>query len=147
MNRKEFIQTCGGACIGLLGLSILSSGCSAAKMVNAVIEEDYLLLPLSTFEKVKEADEKQYFSYLVAQNSELSYPVYVYRIDENNYSALLMRCTHQGTELQAFGDRLQCPAHGSIFSNNGTVNNGPATNNLRTFRVSIANSQLKISLK
>ncbi len=61
--------------------------------------------------------------------------------------ALLMRCTHQGTELQVFGDKLQCPAHGSKFANNGDVTNGPASSGLRTFPIVIDNQQLKVSLK
>jgi Rieske Fe-S protein len=58
-----------------------------------------------------------------------------------------MRCTHQGTELQVFGDKLQCPAHGSEFNNSGAVQNGPADIKLRTFPVTLDNHQLKISLK
>jgi Rieske Fe-S protein len=58
-----------------------------------------------------------------------------------------MRCTHQGTELQVFGDRLQCPAHGSEFTNTGMVQNGPADDPLRTFPVRIEANTLKIDLK
>ena len=36
-----------------------------------------------------------------------------------------MKCTHQGAELQASGDVLQCPAHGSEFNNQGTGNQWP----------------------
>jgi Rieske Fe-S protein len=58
-----------------------------------------------------------------------------------------MRCTHQGTELQVYGDKLQCPAHGSEFGNKGELKNGPAATHLRSFPISIDNDQLKISLK
>jgi Rieske Fe-S protein len=58
-----------------------------------------------------------------------------------------MRCPHQGAELQVFGDRLQCPAHGSEFNDKGVVKTGPADTNLRTFPVSINKDQLLISLK
>ena len=71
----------------------------------------------------------------------------VYRFDDNKYEALLMKCTHQGTELQAFGDKLQCPAHGSEFNKHGKVENGPASASLRTFPVTITDDQLQISLK
>jgi Rieske Fe-S protein len=46
-----------------------------------------------------------------------------------------------------FGDRLQCPAHGSEFSNKGIVGNGPADTNLRTLPVTIQNDNIYISLK
>jgi Rieske Fe-S protein len=58
-----------------------------------------------------------------------------------------MKCTHQGSELQVFGDALQCPSHGSEFDKHGGLLNGPADKPLRTFPVKIENDQLKISLK
>lgn len=84
---------------------------------------------------------------MVVQNDILQYPVCVYRINENEYTALWMQCTHQGAELQVFGDKLQCPAHGSDFTNTGIVQSGPADRKLRTFPVTIEANQLKISLK
>jgi len=85
--------------------------------------------------------------YVVVQHEKLKYPVCVYRFSETAYTALLMRCTHQGAELQVFGARLQCPAHGSEFNNKGVVQTGPADTNLRTFPVTLFNNQLLISLK
>jgi Rieske Fe-S protein len=60
---------------------------------------------------------------------------------------MLMTCTHQGAQLQVFGDKLQCPAHGSEFSNRGVMENGPANTDLRKFPIVIENNTLKISLK
>jgi len=90
---------------------------------------------------------KQFKKYLVVHNDLLQYPICVFRLDENDYSALLMRCTHQGTELQVFGNRLQCPAHGSEFDNKGKVQHPPAQADLRSFPVIIEDDQLRISLK
>jgi Rieske Fe-S protein len=58
-----------------------------------------------------------------------------------------MRCTHQGTELQASGDVLQCSAHGSEFNNRGQVRSGPASTNLRTFPVVINQDEIFIDLR
>jgi len=58
-----------------------------------------------------------------------------------------MRCTHQGAELQASGDVLQCAAHGSEFNNRGMVRNGPAISNLRTFPVTVSQDQVFIDLR
>ncbi|MGL5946635.1 MAG: ubiquinol-cytochrome c reductase iron-sulfur subunit, partial [Sediminibacterium sp.] len=95
----------------------------------------------------KAGNEKHYKKYVVVQNDILQYPICVYRINENEYTALWMQCTHQGAELQVFGDKLQCPAHGSEFTNSGTVQGGPADRKLRTFPVTIEANKLKISLK
>ena len=57
-----------------------------------------------------------------------------------------MQCTHQGAELQVYGDRLQCPAHGSEFNSKGLVTNGPAMSPLKSFLVEVQNQSLKIKL-
>lgn len=143
MNRKTFIKNCGFACIGGAA-GILLPGCgTASKIVSGKIVEDNLVVDISDFETQKGKFKK----YLIVENDILRYPVCVYRFNENDYSALFMRCTHQGAELQVFGDTLQCPAHGSEFNNRGLTKTGPAIAGLRTFPVQIENNQLKISLK
>ncbi|CAN5624805.1 Rieske (2Fe-2S) protein [soil metagenome] len=143
MNRKIFIKNCGFACVGG-AITLLFPGCSTvSKIVNGKIIADDLVVEVADFKNSK----GRYKNYLIVEHDILRYPVCVYRFDENNYSALFMRCTHQGAELQVFGDKLQCPAHGSEFNNHGTMQNGPADTNLRTFPVTIENKQLKISLK
>jgi len=145
MERKEFLKTCGIGCLGLMGgLSLLQS-CAGTKYLTGEVSGSYLLVPLVSFEEEKKG-EKVFRKYVVVQNEKLEYPVCVYRFSATEFSAVLMRCTHQGTELQVFGDRLQCPAHGSEFSSTGAVQNGPADKNLRRFLVSEENGTLKIDL-
>ena len=146
MDRKGFLKTCGFACAGGIGLTGILQGCSTTKLFTGKIIADDLVVPISHFE-TKNGNNTYFKKYIVVQNDILQYPVCVYRVNENEYTALWMRCTHQGTELQVFGDRLQCPAHGSEFDNRGSVKNGPADTQLRTFAVLIEKDQLKISLK
>jgi len=143
MERKAFLKTCGFACLSTSVLAALLESCNSTKSVSGTIDQSDLVIPTSSFESGKDTFKK----YIVIHNDLLKYPICVYRFNEKQYTALLMRCTHQGAELQVFGDRLQCPAHGSEFSNKGTVENGPADSNLRTFPVTIQNDQLYISLK
>jgi nitrite reductase/ring-hydroxylating ferredoxin subunit len=121
------------------------SGCAGTRYVSVPIEGDSLIVPLQSFISESEK-EKKFLKYLVVHNDKLEYPICIYRFSENEYKALLMRCTHQGTELQVFGDRLQCPAHGSEFSNTGEVQNGPADSPLRTFSVSVVSEVIKVRL-
>ena len=81
------------------------------------------------------------------RNDALKYPICIYRLDEKQYSALWMKCAHQGAELQASGDFLQCPAHGSEFNNKGMVTNGPASTNLKSFPVTVYNNEIFIDLR
>ncbi|MEO6547497.1 MAG: Rieske (2Fe-2S) protein [Ferruginibacter sp.] len=146
MHRKNFIKTCGLACAGAIGLNSLLPGCSAARQLSGKIAGDNLIVPLSEFE-TKNGANIYFKKYIVVQHDILLYPICVVRFSGQEYTALWMRCTHQGTELQVFGDKLQCPAHGSEFDNRGGVQDGPAATTLRTFPITIEKDQLKISLK
>ncbi len=143
MERKEFIKTCGFACLGGLFATSLLEGCGSSKMIAGTINHSDLVVPVTVFAQGKDSFKK----YVVVQHESLKYPVCVYRASKTEYTALLMRCTHQGAELQVFGDRLECPAHGSQFSNTGKVQNGPADTNLRSFPVRVDDNQIYISLK
>jgi len=142
MERKAFLKTCGFACLGGSVLLGALESCGTSKMVTGTINNSNLVVPLNAFQ-----NKGSFNKYIVVQHAELKYPVCVYRFSQTEYSAVLMRCTHQGAELQVFGDKLECPAHGSTFSNTGQVKNGPADTNLRTFPVIVQNDQLLISLK
>lgn len=146
MDRKSFIKNCGFACIGGTAMAAVLQSCTSAKILNGQVSGDDLIVHLTDFE-TRAGNEKHFKKYIVVQNDLLQYPICVYRLNENEYAALWMRCTHQGAELQVFGDKLQCPAHGSEFSSKGVVQNGPADITLRTFPVTIEKNQLKISLK
>ena len=143
MERKDFIKTCGFACLGGVLFTSIFEGCSGSKIIAGTIDRSELVVPLAVFQH----NQSSFRKYVVVQHESLKYPVCVYRFSETEYTALLMRCTHQGAELQVFGDRLECPAHGSQFNDKGQVKNCPADTNLRTFPVTIKNDQLFISLK
>ncbi|WP_268848272.1 Rieske (2Fe-2S) protein [Flavobacterium aestivum] len=146
MNRKEFLKTCGFSYLaGITGVSLLESCSSSLAMSKEIVGSD-ILLPIADFE-IKYNGKTKYKKYIIIQNELLKFPICVYRFDTENYTALLMECTHQGAELQVYGDKLQCSAHGSEFNNKGLVEDGPATTHLRNFPILIENNILKISLK
>lgn len=146
MDKKEFIKTCGFACLGAFTLGVLLQSCAGSKMISALISGEYILVPLADFEVVKN-NEKSFRKYVVVQNDQLKFPICVYRFSDKKYTALYMRCTHQGAELTAYGDKLICSAHGSVFDNKGNVQSLPADKSLKSFPVFIDNQILKISLK
>lgn len=142
MDRKEFIKTCSCACLGATLFVPLLQGCVSTKSVTAVIEGENLLVLVSNFIK----DGKP-LNYIVVNNTQLKYPIYLFRFSDTEYTALYMQCTHQGNELTAYGEKLVCSAHGSEFDNTGNVTNGPASNPLRTFPIQLKNQNISISLK
>lgn len=147
MNRKEFIINSCAACLAGTAISSLLTSCTATKYIAGNIGKDGLSVSKDEF-KIKQKDGTAHRSFIIVRNDALLFPICVYRFSEQEYSALWMRCSHQGAELQASGDFLQCPAHGSEFSNKGKVVNGPADISLRTFPVTVSNNnELFIDLR
>lgn len=146
MNRKDFIKKCSWGCLALEGLSTFIESCGTHNMHDGKIVSDELLLPISAFVSVKNG-VTSFEKYAIVHNDNIQFPICVYRFSENNYSAVYMRCPHQGAELQVFGDKLQCPAHGSEFDQHGIVLSAPADENLRKFNVITDTEFIRISLK
>ena len=142
MERRAFVRKCGMGCLGVLASSLLLPGCAGTRYVSGNIQGSFLSISEDDFLN----QDQDYLKHVVVQNDALHYPIVVFRLGTDNYQALLMKCTHQGTELQVFGDRLQCPAHGSEFTITGNVQNGPADSALRSFPVIKEFKTLKIDL-
>lgn len=146
MNRREFIANSCAACLGVTAVSGLLSSCATTRYTNGTIGKDGITVHADEF-KTNKKGKGEYRPFIIVRNESLKYPIYVYRFGETEYSAVWMQCTHQGAELQASGDQLQCSAHGSEFSNKGKVTNGPADSNLRSFPVTVNNNELFIDLR
>ena len=146
MNRKEFLVKSCTACVAAAGMSSLFNSCTPTRYISGMLGKDGLTINKNDF-KLGQKDNSAYRSFIIVRNDALQYPVCVYRFSDEQYSALWMKCTHQGTELNASGEFLQCPAHGSEFNSNGKVRSGPADKDLRTFPVVVSNNELFIDLR
>ena len=146
MDRREFIKNSCTACLTATVIGTAVSSCTATRYISGTLGNDGLFVDANEF-VTKQNGKPVYRSFIIIRNDALQYPVCVYRFNDNEYSALWMQCTHQGTELQASGDRLQCTAHGSEFDNKGSVKTGPADRSLRNFPVTVSNSQLFIDMR
>ncbi len=61
-------------------------------------------------------------------------PTAVIRTGPSSYSALNLRCTHQGVTVERMGDSWNCPAHGSQFAFAGGLERGPAQSPLASVK-------------
>lgn len=126
MNRRSFVHLACAACGSLPTASLLLSSCTPIHYVTgSLTAEGIVISPVEMLDPA-EKGVAAYRKYIIVRNEQLEYPICLYRFSETDYAALLMQCTHQGTELQAGGDRLHCPAHGSEFDQRGKVRQGPA---------------------
>ena len=146
MDRKEFLRRCGSACAGGLVLSVLAQGCRSLRASSFAVEGSHVIIPLSEF-VVGDGSNNSFHQFVIAYPDLLQYPLGVFRHGEKDFTAVLLRCTHQGTELQVFGDVMQCPAHGSEFDARGRVQQGPASTDLITFPIAIEPGRIRIALQ
>ncbi len=61
-------------------------------------------------------------------------PTAIVRTGASTYSALNLRCAHQGITVMPDNGAWLCPAHGSTYAVNGKVTGGPAQHDLATVK-------------
>lgn len=145
MDRKEFLKTCGFACLGVAGIATIMGSCTTAKLVQTTSKNNLLTIARTEFIEVKK-DKTKTRRHILVKTSELDFPIAIYRFSDSEFSAILLRCTHQGSELNVNGDMLTCPAHGSEFSNKGEIIQGPADKILTSYNVSSDSNNIYIHL-
>lgn len=146
MNRRDFVKITCATCMSTPLISSMLTGCGTTQYVDGSLETDGISVGVKEFRFIKH-NITAYHEFIIVRNERLAVPICVYRFSDSEYSALLMKCTHQGTELQAAGDHLHCSGHGSEFDNRGNVTQGPAEQGLRTFKVIVNKNKLLIELK
>lgn len=136
-GRRTFIKNTavlsGGLCIGILNLL---PGCASISYVTATEEENRLVIKKSDW---GEGD------FVVIKTRQLPKPIYVSRLAEDKYAAVLMRCTHKQCEVRPYSQGLSCPCHGSEFDRTGKVLEGPAPSDLMKFTVTTDVENIYIS--
>lgn len=146
MNRKEFIVSCGLACVGTTVLTALLQGCgSTIYYAQTTVINNQIVIKKSEFinaEETKATERK----FVLVKSEKFSAPICIYKLNEDNYSALPMKCTHKACELRPHGDYLVCPCHGSEFSNKGIVQNPPAQKNLQPYTITTDNDSIYIRI-
>lgn len=143
MNRRSFTISC--LRCGAVTAPFLAA-CQSTYYTQGMIGADSISVPRSEFTYLRK-DKPMMREFIIVRNERLEYPIYVYRFSDNEYSAVLMKCTHQGTTLSAAGDHLHCSSHGSEFNNRGIREQGPAERNLRAFTVSADDEKIFIDLR
>ena len=76
----------------------------------------------------------------------MGFPICLYKTNEGKYIASLLKCTHNGCELNVGGGIYSCPCHGSEFSITGKVMEGPADRDLKTFKTETDHENIYVYL-
>ncbi|MCX7546603.1 Rieske (2Fe-2S) protein [Xanthomarina sp. F1114] len=145
MNRKKFIKTCGIAFVGLPFASALLTSCESIYYATNSIQNNKIIVPLSEFE-IPKKNSTAYRNFVMVKTSNQDFPICLYKTGENQYTASLMKCTHRGCELNVGGGIYSCPCHGSEFDTKGGLLEGPADQDLKTFKTLIKNENIHIEI-
>ena len=145
MDRKKFLKTCGVALVGLPFASVLLTSCESIYYASSSIKNNNIIVPLLEFE-IPKTNKVTYRNFVMVKTSNQDFPICLYKTGENQYTASLMKCTHRGCELNVGGGIYSCPCHGSEFDTKGGVIEGPADQNLKTFKTFIDDENIYIQI-
>lgn len=65
-------------------------------------------------------------------------PIYILALDRGEFVALSPVCTHLGCIVELQGTRIVCPCHGSTFDRAGEVLQGPASDPLDRYPLTVS---------
>ena len=147
MQRRDFIKgTCKFCLLGAAGFAVALEACSpkngaavAEKPKPFPSQNNTALVPLSSIGTDKE--------YHIITVEKYPYEIAVQQRQGNTYKAILLMCTHQDNALTPTGNGYTCNVHGSKFSKDGKVVNGPAEQPLIELKTEIQSNQLLIHLQ
>jgi Rieske Fe-S protein len=135
-DRREFVATC--AC--LLAGGIVSACASLAARPVSITDGRVRLLLADHPELSRPAGALK----IVPDGA--TNPLYVLRLDGDQFAVLSPICTHQGCTVDIQGPRLVCPCHGSTYDREGRVLRGPAERSLTRFGATLSGGALIIEL-
>jgi len=150
MKRKEFVKSCSLVCAGSAFFPFFLEGCVSTGMYSSYVLNGNVMsisktefIVTNTKQTQTKGKSKQY---VLLKSEKLGFPICLYHTNSGEYVALLMMCTHKGCELKPQGFTLVCPCHGSEFSEYGIVQNPPAEEKLKRFKVSEDETNIYIYL-
>jgi cytochrome b6-f complex iron-sulfur subunit len=117
MKRRQFLKT---ACVA--STCLLPACKSTIEYAPSKLKNHALVVALTLFNKKNS---------ITVRHHEKS--IGIVRINESNYVASLMTCTHKGCDISHSNNGYICPCHGARFSHMGEVIKGPAEKNLARY--------------
>lgn len=140
-SRREFLRKSCGLCASLAGSAVLLSylqSCAPLLSLELEPQNNRIQVPLDSF---KEGNKV-----VLVTNKNQEFDIAVVQLEDQKYKALILECTHFSNQLVATKTGFFCNAHGSSFHLDGSVNNAPAQNNLKEYKLIQEENQLIIYL-
>ena len=142
MERRTFLKSSCNACLlvatGFLVPALSGCGPGAYQVFNTEVRDDLVTVPADSFVKGP---------LVLVRPKGWYYSIALRKKEDNTYSALLLKCTHQDNQLTAASNGYSCSLHGSAFNTQGQVVKGPAEKALKTYPVTIETNSIIIHTK
>jgi Rieske Fe-S protein len=127
ISRRNFIKTsalgvvAGGTMLSSMSLDAFAG--RTAKKGLARKSGDDLVVKLSDNAPLSK----------VGGNVKVNDEIMLIRKSETEFKAVKTICTHKGCDVELEGNKFVCPCHGSEYTIDGKVTEGPAKADLKTF--------------
>lgn len=146
MNRRAFIKSSCKTCVTALPVYWLVQACQVTKSItNYQFLQGKIILKKSEF-LVQKNNQSMYKKFIVIKPEQNDFPIVIYRVNEQQFNAYSLKCTHQGCELTPYDIAMVCPCHGAEFNLKGQVTSGPAETDLQSYSITIDNENIYIQL-
>lgn len=120
MKRRDFLKT-----VCITSAACILPACktiSDIKHTSAVLKNNQLIVPKSRFSDIK--------AITIGHGDKA---IGLVKLNNDNFAASLLTCTHRGCEVAISDNGYVCPCHGARFNQLGEVTKGPANENLITY--------------
>lgn len=141
ISRRDFIKRsavgviAGGAILSSLDLTALANSPAARGVIRNAGDDTV----------VKLADNSALTK--VGGSVKIGDEMMLIRKSESTFIAVRTICTHKGCDVELEGDKFVCPCHGSEFTIDGVVTQGPATKNLKIFETIFDSGNGTVTIK
>ena len=138
IDRRRFLATCAaGACALTASTGCASLAARPVTAVNGVVRLYFanhpeLRMPQGVV-KILPSGERD--------------PLLILALGDDRFAVLSPICTHRGCTVEAQGEHLVCPCHGSTYDRSGAVLRGPAERPLRRYATRPSGEFLEIDLR
>ena len=123
----------------------LLQSCEGIYYATSTRKRKELVVARTEFQKIKK-DKTVDRKFVLVKDDKLAFPICLNKKSENEFTAVLLECTHRGCELNVGGGIYSCPCHGSEFTLQGEVIEGPAIHDLKTFTTYTDHENIYINL-
>jgi cytochrome b6-f complex iron-sulfur subunit len=138
LNRKTFLKQCATATAGLACADLMLTGCASFPYATFIREADSVLVNRIEIGEI---------GFVLVDVPDLPAPIYLDQVDDDTFTAVMLRCTHKGCEVKPAGPILECPCHGSQYTKVGEVIEGPAPKDLTRYAVETEGEMIRILIR